>query len=189
MAQTADVMQLKPPTLLAFDAYVHDSELDMDKAIHGQGSFLWSDLVAERARKIRSGSVVAEFWSGKSPVKIPDGLIHDWVGAAFIGGGTVQRTLALIQDYNDHKNVYKPEVIDSKLISRDGNDFKIYLRLLKRRSSHSFWTLIMTCITKRSTIDAGYVIHSRLAFPRWKMLVNQTRMCCRPIPVTAFFGA
>ena len=43
------------------------------------------------------------------------------------------KALALVQNYDNHKNIYKPEVLDSKLISRDGNDFKIFLRLLKKK--------------------------------------------------------
>ena len=38
-----------------------------------------------------------------------------------------------MQNYDAHRNVYKPEVIDSKLLSRNGNSFKIYLRLLKKK--------------------------------------------------------
>jgi hypothetical protein len=47
---------------------------------------------------------------------VPHGLIHDWVAAAFIPDGTVQEIFAVIQDYDNHKNIYKPEVIDSRLI-------------------------------------------------------------------------
>jgi hypothetical protein len=54
---------------------------------------------------------VAQFWSGWGPVKVPNGLIHDWIAAAFIAGATVRDVLALIQNYDNHKNVYKPEVI------------------------------------------------------------------------------
>ena len=32
------------------------------------------------------------------------------------------KLFALIQDYDNHKNIYKPEVIDSKLIGRKEND-------------------------------------------------------------------
>jgi hypothetical protein len=39
----------------------------------------------------------------------------------------------MVQDYNRHKDVYKPEVIDSRVISHTGNDFHIYLRLLKKK--------------------------------------------------------
>jgi hypothetical protein len=72
-------------------------------------------------------------WSANQPVEVPRGLIHDWIGAASVPGATVDRTLALIQDYDNHANIYKPDVIDSKLISHRGGDFKIYLRLLKKK--------------------------------------------------------
>ena len=38
-----------------------------------------------------------------------------------------------MQDYNNHKNVYKPEVIDSRLLAHNDNDFTIYLRLVKKK--------------------------------------------------------
>jgi len=60
-------------------------------------------------------------------------LIHDWIAAAFIPNSTIQEIFSLIQDYDNHKNIYKPEVIDSKLIRRKDNDFQIYLRLLKKK--------------------------------------------------------
>ena len=64
---------------------------------------------------------------------VPNGLVHDWVGSVFIPGATLERTLAMVQDYDHHKDVYKPEVIDSRVISHTGNDFHIYLRLLKKK--------------------------------------------------------
>ena len=61
---------------------------------------------------------MAQFWSGQAPVQVPNGLIHDWIGAAFLPATNLKETLALIQDYDNHKNIYKPEVMDSKLINR-----------------------------------------------------------------------
>ena len=55
------------------------------------------------------------------------------MGAAFVAGATVEQVLALLQNYDNHKNIYKPEVMDSKLLSHQGNDFKIFLRLLKKK--------------------------------------------------------
>jgi hypothetical protein len=64
---------------------------------------------------------------------VANGLVHDWVGSVFIPGVSVEKTLAMVQDYDHHKDVYRPDVIDSKLISRTGNDYRIYLRLLKKK--------------------------------------------------------
>ena len=93
--------------------------------------------------------------AGRAPVEVPSGLIHDWTGAAWICGTTVEDTLALIQDYDNHKNIYKPEVIASRLISHHDNDFQIYLRLLKKK--------IITVV-----LDTDHEVHYRSLDPsRW----------------------
>ena len=133
MAETAEPVHLDIQTTGAFEAYVGDAEAAMPPRRDLGVPFLWSDLVPERSQKVRRGEILAQLWTGKEPVAVPHGLVHDWVGAAWIAGATVNETLALVQDYDHHKQVYQPEVIDSKLLSRQGNDFKIYLRLLKKK--------------------------------------------------------
>lgn len=133
MASGPKSVQLKEPTLQAFAAYIVAAEAGMDRTLHESGLFLWADSAPERAGSVREGRIVAQLWSGSGPVAVPDGLIHDWIGAAFVPGTTVNETLALVQDYNNHKNIYKPEVIASALIRHQDNDFQIYLRLLKKK--------------------------------------------------------
>jgi hypothetical protein len=158
MAQAADIVQLKQETLAAFAEYIGEAETAMDATLHGSGPFLWSDASPERTRKVLRGGIIAQFWSGKRPVGVPDGLIHDWIGAARIPGASIEQTLRLIQDYDNHKKIYKSEVIDSKLISRQGNDFEIYLRLLKKK--------ILTVV-----LDTDHEVHYSS--------VDSARWCCR----------
>lgn len=132
MAQASIPVQLKTKTLQRFDAYVRDAEAEMERTLEGD-RFLWSDCNAERAKAVIRGQVVAEFWTGNSPIKVPNGLIHDWIGAEFIPAMAVGDVLSLIQDYDNHTNVYKPEVVASKLMKRQGNNFQIYLRLRKQK--------------------------------------------------------
>jgi hypothetical protein len=133
MTQTVGLVQLKPETLEAFVAYTREAEAGMEATFTGSAPFLWSDVNADRARRVRKGDIPARLWSGQTPVRVPNGLIHDWIGAAAISGTTIEKTLDLVQDYDNHKNIYKPEVMDSRLISHHGNDFTIYLRLLKKK--------------------------------------------------------
>ena len=35
----------------------------------------------------------------------------------------------MVQDYDHHQDIYKPEVVQSRLIHREANDFQIYYRL------------------------------------------------------------
>jgi len=163
MPQTASKVRLKRDTLESFDAYVRQAEAGMKESLR-IGPFLWSDTNPDIARQVREGQVVAQFWSGRGPVKIPHGLIHDWIGAAWAPDTTVKGTLALIQDYDNHVNIYRPEVIASKLISRRGNNFKIYLRLLKKK--------ILAVV-----LDTDHLVHYRpISRTRWTCCSYTTRI-------------
>jgi hypothetical protein len=162
MAQAAKQVLLMPQTLEAFAAYIRDAEAAMDQTL--QGPFLWSDLDAQRTYQLQEGKVIADFWAGRAPVEVPNGLIHDWIGSIFIPGATVQDTLALIQDYDNHKNIYKPEVIASRLVSHHDDDFQIYLRLLKKK--------IITVV-----LDTDHEVHYRcLDRSRWACRSYATRI-------------
>lgn len=155
MAQTVQSVQLNPSTVEAFETYIHAAESGIENSPQGSEPFLWSDSSSERTQQVRQGKIVVERWSGKDPVKIPEGLIHDWIGAVFISATTVKDTLALLQDYDNHKNIYKPDVIDSRLVGQQGNDFQIYLRILKKK--------IITVV-----LDTDHDVHySALDSTRW----------------------
>jgi hypothetical protein len=136
----------------------------MEQTAHESERFLWSDSNSERTQQVRGGKVVAQFFSGRGPAKVSNGLIHDWIAAAFIPDSTIKDVLAVIQDYDNHKNIYKPEVIDSKLISHHNNDFQIYLRLLKKK--------IITVV-----LDTEHAVHYHpLARTRWVCRSHTTRI-------------
>jgi hypothetical protein len=133
MTQTPSVVQLKQETLAAFQTYIHEAEADMQPSLEGRAPFLWSDDDADRGRRVRKGEVSAQPWSKHLPARVPGGLIHDWIGAVSIPNSTIAKALTSVQDYDNHKNIYQPEVIDSRLISHHGDDYSIYLRLLKKK--------------------------------------------------------
>ena len=131
MTQPAEKVALKAETLLAYTTHIAAAEAAVEARLRGEKQFL--DGCAERIAQIRKGTILVELCSSKRPLQVPDGLIHDWIGVICIPGTTVEKTLALLQNYDNHKNIYQPEVIGSKLTGRQGNDFQIYLRLRKRR--------------------------------------------------------
>ena len=188
MAQREKLGQLNPQTLEAFDTYIREAEREMEQTLHPTAPFLWSQQVPERAQNVSRGQIVAQFWSGRAPVKVPSGLIHDWIAAAFIPDSTIPKIFAVVQDYDNHKNIYKPEVIDSKLIRREGNDFQMYLRLLKKK--------IITVV-----LDTDHEVHYRpVDRTRWVFRSYTTRIAevenpeaktsesCNGIPVTDSSG-
>ncbi len=123
---------LKQETVQAFDRYIRATEERLEQQ-RRTGPFLWVDQSPERLREVRSGKVVIQPWNGNGDIEAPSGLIHDWVGAVFIPGANITQVLAWAQDYNHHKDAYRPEVVDSRLLSRNGNDYKMYMRLFKKK--------------------------------------------------------
>lgn len=124
-------VELKKETIQAFDRYVSGVELRLAPRHRGE-KFLWSDQASQRHQKLTQGVIVVEPAVDKGTVTVKGGLIHDFIGAAFIPGGTLTEALAVTQDYKKHKEIY-PEVADAQIRSRQGNDFSVYMRIVKTK--------------------------------------------------------
>jgi hypothetical protein len=129
-------VHLKPETDAAFNRYVQLTEQRVQNNLES-GPFLWVDGLPtlqreEVYKRLKRGEVVTqrlETLDRGSSIVVPGGLIHHWVGVAFIPGASLKQTLALLQDYDQHARIYAPSVLRSKLIQHNGDDFKFLLRL------------------------------------------------------------
>lgn len=125
--------ELRPEATAAFNQHTSQREAEIRERIRG-GGLLWVDLNPERVRRVRAGEVLVEPRSEKGSVEVKGGMIHDWIGAAFVPNATLKQTLERVKNYDNHKNVYKPEVADSRILSRTNeNQMKIHLRLVKKK--------------------------------------------------------
>ena len=57
---------------------------------------------------------------GQNPKKVSGGLIHDWMGAVFVPNLKLDDILKVTRDYDHYKEFYRPSVVESKAIARDG---------------------------------------------------------------------
>ena len=128
-AQRAWPADLKPATVAAFDRYVRQAE----ERLNARRSFLWAGESPDRSRRVRKGEVVVEPAGAKAIVEVPDGLIHDWVGAVFVPGVSLAAVLEHVQDY-DHARTVHRDVMHSHIIAHNGNDFLVYMRLIKKKA-------------------------------------------------------
>lgn len=138
---------LKPKTVEAFDRYVQATETQIDSELARPSPFLWIESLPEDRRvaaeaQLRAGQVVIERLDTldqnnesdhEKPISVPSGMIHHWIGTVFIPGATLAQTLALEEDYSHHQDYFRPDVMRSKILRHDGNDFLIDLRLYKKK--------------------------------------------------------
>jgi hypothetical protein len=132
--------QLKPETVAGFDRYVRLSEQRM-AGEEQSGPFLKVDsLVGAQAdvvrAKLKNGEVVVEHLETREDslvVAVPEGLVHHWIGTVFVPGASLAQTVAFLEDYDNQAKYYAPDVERSRLVSKNGNEFKVFLRLRKHK--------------------------------------------------------
>jgi hypothetical protein len=120
---------LEQPTIAAFDQYARTVEQRVGARVQPGAKFLWVDDVRDRQERVRRGDIVVEPAADTGQIRVSDGLIHDWIGAVFIPGASIEQALAVIQDYDRYKDFYKPGLVASRLTYRKGEDEKFELRI------------------------------------------------------------
>jgi hypothetical protein len=129
--------ELQAGTVAAFDRYVRVTEQRMKN----DQQFLWVDALPPSQRgnqveALRRGGLVIESLTTRDAGKnidTPDGMVHHWLGVVFVPNASVDKTLALLQDYDRHAQIYAPAVAASKLLSREGNNFRVSLRFIMKK--------------------------------------------------------
>ncbi len=132
---TIHASDLKPETVAAFDRYVRATEARMQDDLHNDGFLVIDRLPPSRQRRahdrVRNGEIYIQQLhtreDGRS-IDIPSGLIHHWVAVIFVPGKTLSQAVAVLQDYDIHQDIYKPEVRRSQLLNRTPDGVKIYLQ-------------------------------------------------------------
>src|SRR6266849_103074 len=137
LPKSAGAAELKQETTEAFNQYVRVTEDGMAQGLLDGRTFLWVDTFPELQRdkfytQLRQGKIVVErleTLEKEKRIRVPDGLIHHWIALGFVPGVNLPQVLALLQDYDHHQDIYKPDVLRSRVLNADGNCFKVYLRL------------------------------------------------------------
>ena len=128
---------LQPRTIAAFDRYVALTEARLQK----DPAFLRIDALPDAARReardqMQKNGLAIErlaMKDGGREIDVPDGLIHHWIGTAFVPNATIDRALNVLQSYDRHQTIYAPTVTASKLIANDGDHFRFFLRFMMKK--------------------------------------------------------
>lgn len=123
--------ELKKETAEAFDRYITELEARLQPRWHGEG-FLWSDSVPQR-EELQKGAIVTRPARGNGNIDVKGGMIQDWIGAVFIPSANLAAVLGVVQDYGRHAEIYKPEVASSLVRAHTGNDFSVFMRIVKSK--------------------------------------------------------
>ena len=133
--------KLKTETQEAFERYVKQVEARNEGELKRGTSMLWVDVLPEEQRAeayaaLKRGEVKMqklEMLDNDKPVACPGGMIHHWTGVVFVPRAKLEDVLGVLEDYDRHSVYYAPDVERSKIESREGDHFRVFLRFRRHK--------------------------------------------------------
>ncbi len=154
-------VKVKPETVQGYEQYVRNLEATFEKRISGEMPFLWFDQDPEHRAALKRGQILID--ELKDLPEVPGGRIHVWLGAVFIPGAASADVLSVLMDFERHKEWY-PEVLDSRLLHRDGDRLRGYQRLRMKK--------LLTVILNTE----HEVVYTQVSPERWRGVSTSTRI-------------
>src|SRR5271165_137978 len=153
--------ELKQKTLVHWNAYLDTARPQMTS----QTPFLWVDQEPERLQRVRDGEILVSSVGKENPKPVASGLIHDWVGAAFLPNASIKDVLSAARDYSNYKEYYKPTVVESRLLGSDGPCEKYSMRVVNKE------------VVAETALDMDYeTCYFKIDDHRWYSTTRTTRV-------------
>lgn len=130
-SQAQLVVKLSPQTVSEFDRYAQGVEATLQERWSGKKNFLSIEDDPATKQRVLSGELFIHQMNNGHPVDVTNGLIHDWLGAIYMPGTSIQRVLEVLENFDRHKDIY-PSIAKSRTIRRDGNNIKGYWQLQQK---------------------------------------------------------
>jgi len=135
---------LKAETVAAWDDYVQSVSSSLQDRVRPGGSFLWTYENPSRFANVHNGEIVVSPAPGPAPLRVPGGLIHHWIAAAYFPNAKITDILQVTKDYDRYQEFYRPSVVASKTVAREDAGDYFSMRLMNK----AFFL--------KTTLDADY---------------------------------
>ena len=161
--------QPTPAATAAFNSYIARVEAPLNARHRSPDGFLASvDFV-----RLRRGDLIVDQLTTGVGAELPEALLHDWRGAAFVPGGKAADFERLMKDFNAYPKIYAPQVLSAKILEHDGDHFEVTMRV---RQKH-----VLTVV-----MDTAYdVTYGRLDAARGYSISRSTQIAEIESPGTA----
>jgi hypothetical protein len=118
VVSTLHAAELRQETICKWDEYIRSADAAMQLRLQPGHPFLWIDEAPDRRRQLRGGEILVNSVGASSMKRVPNGLIHHWMGAAFFPNAKLDDVLGVVRNYAHYKDYYNPNVIDARSIQQ-----------------------------------------------------------------------
>ena len=133
--------ELRTETQQAFERYVKLTEARNAAELKLGTNLLWVDGLPEGQRTeayaaLKRGEVKMQKLETRingEAIRCPGGMIHHWAGVVFVPRAKLEDVLNVLEDYDRHSVYFSPDVERSKIESRNGDHFRVFLRFRRHK--------------------------------------------------------
>lgn len=83
--------------------------------------------------RLRQGERIVEEMSRAGGKPLPDALLHDWRGTAFVPGARAVDFERVMRDFADYPHRYGPQVESARVLSHNGDHYQVKMRVRQQQ--------------------------------------------------------
>jgi hypothetical protein len=122
----------KRETLRAWDDYTGSVSTSVADRNSGSRPFLWVDESSETRLRVQNGKLLI---TNHDPRKVPQGLIHHWVGVMFVPNVSLDQVMQVLNSYDRYSDIYKSLIRKTSVIEQDGDTVKLNVLAVQKAFS------------------------------------------------------
>jgi hypothetical protein len=134
--------QLEPAAVKAWDHYLKWADQKVERELSDPNGFLIQNYLSPQdkatvQRQLAAGETVVRRMQGVVPsgtkFEVPNGAIHHWWGSIIVPNIALADLLTFLKDYDHHAGRFA-EVVQSRLLSKEGEKYKFFFKLKRSKS-------------------------------------------------------
>jgi hypothetical protein len=114
--------ELNQNTLLAWDNYIAGVKESVAERNAGNAPFLSADASPETLKRVRNGELVI---TNHDPRKVPQGLIHHWVGVMFLPNVSLDQVMQVLDNYDRYSDFLQPLIRKVAVTAQPGETARL----------------------------------------------------------------
>lgn len=122
----------KRETLRAWDDYIGSINTSVAERNSGSRPFLWVDESSEARHRVLNGKLVI---TDHDPRKVPQGLIHHWVGVMFVQNVSLNQVMQVLNSYDRYSDIYRSLIKKTSVIEQAGDTVKLNVLAVQKAFS------------------------------------------------------
>jgi hypothetical protein len=122
-----------PAAVSAFNSYISTVESRLAQQHRSQNGFIVPvNSAAQRETRLRSGELIIEQLTPSTTADLPGAMLYHWRGTAFAPEAKAADFERLTKNFNAYPLSYSPQVLQSKILTQQGDMFKVILRVRQK---------------------------------------------------------